>query len=310
MILQRAGHDLGRARAVAIDEHDHRQVRVLAVFVRAVVLVRLRDAAARVDDHVAARKEPIGDLDSLVQRSTGIVAQVEHQALHPAVGQLLERGADFVVRRLGKISELDVARVLVDHEHAADRHDIDFVAFDIEIDQAVVAAPAEGDVDGRALRTFQLGDRLLARPALGVGAGDPRDDVAAAEALLVGGRAFEDGHHGDVAVDDLNLDPEAVVLAFLALAHLGVALGIEEAGMRIQGFQHPVDGAVDQAVRRHFVDVLAIDRGKRRRKDAILLRDLVLPAPRRCCRTGRPRAPRPGRPEPHGNEAGIAHDGS
>ena len=32
VILQRAGHDLGRAGAVAIDEHDHRQVRVLAVF--------------------------------------------------------------------------------------------------------------------------------------------------------------------------------------------------------------------------------------------------------------------------------------
>ena len=79
--------------------------------------------------------------------------------------------------------------------------------------------------------------------------------------------------------------------------------------MRIEGFQHPVDGAVDQAVRRHFVDVLAIDRGKRRRKDAILLRDLILPrrdvaaeqaAHERRDQDGQDR---------HGNEAGIAHYG-
>ena len=53
----------------------------------------------------------------------------------------------------------------------------------------------------RALRPAQLAHRLLGRPALGVLAVDLRDDVAAADALLVGRRAFEDALRGDVAVD-------------------------------------------------------------------------------------------------------------
>ena len=51
-----------------------------------------------------------------------------------------------------------------------------------------------------------------------------RDDVAAANALLVGRRSFEHADDGDVAVDrPAIVMPEAVVAAFLALAHLGVA---------------------------------------------------------------------------------------
>ena len=45
---------------------------------------------------------------------------------------------------------------------------------------------------------------------------------------LVGRRALENRHHGDVAVDDLDLDAEAVVLAFLPLAHLRVVRGLKK----------------------------------------------------------------------------------
>ena len=47
--------------------------------------------------------------------------------------------------------------------------------------------------------------------------------------------------------------------------------------MRVERLQHAVDGAVDQAVRRHFIDVLALDGRERGGEDAILLGDLVLP---------------------------------
>ena len=40
----------------------------------------------------------------------------------------------------------------------------------------------------------------------------------------------------------------------------------------------PVDGAVDQPVRGHLLDVLLDDRGERGGEDAVLLRHLVLPA--------------------------------
>jgi hypothetical protein len=82
--------------------------------------------------------------------------------------------------------------------------------------------------------------------------------------------------HGDVAVDHLNGDPETVVVAFLAFAHLRVGFRIEEARMRVERVEHPVDGAVDQPIRRQFVDVLLVDRVERSREHPVLLRDLVL----------------------------------
>ena len=65
-------------------------------------------------------------------------------------------------------------------------------------------------------------------------------------------------------------------MPFLPLAHLRVRLRIEEARMRIERVQHAVDRAVDQPVRRHVVDVLAVDGVERRREHAILLRHFVL----------------------------------
>ena len=47
--------------------------------------------------------------------------------------------------------------------------------------------------------------------------------------------------------------------------------------MRIELLQHAVDRAVDQPVRRELVDILFGDRVERRREDAVLLRDFVLP---------------------------------
>ena len=120
----------------------------------AVILVGVRHAAARVDDHVAALQEPVRDLDRLIERAAGVVAQVEHQPLHPLRLQLLERVAELAVGRLGEVAQLDVAGLRVDHERAAHGDDVDFVALDLHVDQLVVAGAADRDLDLGALRSL------------------------------------------------------------------------------------------------------------------------------------------------------------
>src|SRR5207302_11391825 len=103
--------------------------------------------------------------------------------------------------------------------------------------------PTRRSSDLGALRAAQLVLRLGGRNALGVLSGDLGDDVAAAHALLVGGRALEDAERRDVAVDRHDRDAETVVAAFLPLAHLRVLARIEEARMRIEGAEHAADRA-------------------------------------------------------------------
>ena len=283
MVLEGPRDDLGRAGAVAVHQHDERQVGVLGGLGGPVVLVRVRDAAARVDHHVAAGQEPVGDLDGLVERAAGVVAQVEHQPLHPLLGQLRERVAHLAVARLGELGQPDVPGLRVDHERAAHRRDVDVVALDVQIDEPRRARAPDRDVHLGALLAAQRPHRLVARPAVRVLALDPRDDVAPAQALLVGGRALEQAHHGDVAVDDDDADAEAVVVPFLPLAHLRVGPRVHEVRVRIQRLQHAVDGAVHQPGGVHRLGVVVLDGSERGGEDAVLLADLVLvgqgPAP-------------------------------
>ena len=77
--------------------------------------------------------------------------------------------------------------------------------------------------------------------------------------------------------------------------------------MRIERLQHAVDGAVDQPVRRHVVDVFAIDRGERRREHAILLLDLVLRGERRAAEQAAGERRQQDRQNRHGQETGLTH---
>ena len=75
----------------------------------AVVLIRIRHAAAGVDDHRALGQETVGDADRLIELAAGVAAQIEHQALHALLGQRLERVAEILVGVLGEVGDADVA---------------------------------------------------------------------------------------------------------------------------------------------------------------------------------------------------------
>ena len=236
----------------------------------------MRDAAARVDDHVAARQEAIRHANRLIERPARVVAQVEQQLLHALALQLLQRASEVAVGDFGEVAQPDVAGAIVDHERALQRGDVHLVALDRQIDERLEALALDRDVDRRALRTFE---RLTAFSLVQPFASSPSIFAMMSprrRPLLEGRRALEHVADEDVAIERLNADAEAVVAAFLALAHLGVAARIEEARMRIEGLQHPVDGAVDQSIGFDFAHVLRFDRGEGRREDAVPSFDLVL----------------------------------
>ena len=272
MILQRAGHDLRRARGIAVrDEHD-RNVGELALLGRAVVLIRVGHAAARVHDHLAARQEFVGHLDRLVERAARVLADVEQQTLHPLPGERVQRGLQIVVRVLGEVAQLDVARRRVDHEVRGHGRDRDLVARDGERNQLIVAAAPDVDLDGRAARAAQLVLRFERRDPLGGLAFDGGDDVAAADAELEGRRSLEDDRRRDVSVNRLNGDAEAGVMTFLPLAHLRVLVRIEKARVRIQRAEHAPDRTVDEPIGIDFVHVVGFDHAERGGKRVIVLR--------------------------------------
>ena len=184
---------------------------------------------------------------------------------------VFERVGQILFGVLGEVVDAHVAGLRIDHEVRGDGRNGDLVAHHVHRNQIVEALAANADRDERALRPLEPAHRLIAGPALGVLAFDARDHVAAANALAVRGRAFEDAHDGDVAVDGDDGEAEAVVAAFLPLAHLRVGPRIHEARMRIERLQHAVDGAVDQAIGFDGVGVVGLDRAQRRRERLVVI---------------------------------------
>ena len=193
----------------------------------------------------------------------------------PCLVSALERVAEIFVGVLGEIGDADVAGRAVDHERRRQARDAHLIAHHAHFEQPLEALAAHADVDERALRSLELVDRRLGRPALGADAFDGRDHVAAANAAAERRRAFEHAHGGDVAVDGLNREAEAVVAAFLPLAHLRVGPRVHEARMRIERLQHAVDRAVDHPVGLDRFGVLRLDRGQRRGKGLVVIRNRV-----------------------------------
>jgi hypothetical protein len=94
---------------------------------------------------------------------------------------------EFLIRVLAEVLQLDVSRRRVEHDRGRHSRDVHFIAIHGQIDRTWVAHTSQGDVHRGSLRTAQLPDRLLRRPALGLLAFDLRDHVAAAKSLLICG---------------------------------------------------------------------------------------------------------------------------
>src|SRR5205823_14192087 len=80
----------------------------------------------------------------------------------------------------------------------------------------------------------------------------------------------------DVAIGGYICDSDAVVMAYLSLAHLRVLARREEVGVRVERAEHAADGARHEVLGLDLVDVVALDRAERGREGLVVLRHLVV----------------------------------
>ena len=83
--------------------------------------------------------------------------------------------------------------------------------------------------------------------------------VRGLDAGAEGRRVVDRRYDLDQAVLHRDLDAEAAELASGLDLHLLEALGVEVAGMRVEGGEHAVDGVLDQLLVRRFLDIVGAD---------------------------------------------------
>ncbi len=269
MILQGPGHDLRGAGAVTGGQHHQRHVDPRALGLGDVVRLVAPGPAAGEDHQLALLEEEIRHRERLVEKPTRVVPDVEHEGPGALGPELLERSLQLPLAVLSlartargglvEVGQADVAHARADHERVRDRVQRDRVTDDRELQGVGVPFADDGDLDRRPLRAPEPLDRVVDAHPPGVLALDSADHVTGPDAEPVSRSPLEGGHHRDVSVDRLNADPEAVVLALLALLHLLVGILLEEVRVRIQGAEHLADGGRHQAVGRHLLHVVALD---------------------------------------------------
>ena len=221
-------------------------------------------AAAALDgDDGALGKEGVGNAHGLVEEAAGVAAQVKHDALDAACGlafaaSLGEGVLELVRGLLGEAREADPV-VAVFEALALDADQRDGVAHDAHGHRLLLPGVQDGQLDGRALGPADAGDDFLQGEFLGGLAVDGEDDVAGLHAGLEGGRVLDGGDDRHLAVLHGNFDAYAEELARGGLLHLLVLLRVHERGVGVEPLEHALDGAVDQILLAHVLDVGMLD---------------------------------------------------
>src|SRR5215469_1010988 len=244
MVLDRAADDLSRRCGAAIYQHNQRIV-LAAVAMGSAVDLFGRVASVMRDDDLSLVQELVGYANAFAQQTTGVLTQIQHQALEFAfILEFLQSLRDFVLGSLGESVDVHVSDAGTDLKcqiYAVARN---FVAHYGKLDRLVGAFTNDRNVDRGALLAFQqisdfAGGHVVSGLAINGG-----DYVTGANSSFVRGSADEGRDHDDFVVAWADRHPHSVVLAALIFAEQRVLLRIEEVRMRIKNAQHPGNSAV------------------------------------------------------------------
>ena len=215
-------------------------------------------AALGVDDEAARLQEYVGHRNRLGEEPARIVPQIEHQGSRTLI---LERGEgvlDFAARAVLEAANPDVGDVLGQHP-ASNALDADDPARDGEGEQFLLPFAPHGDLHLRAGLAPKLLDDLLEREVLRGFFLDEDDLIARLHAGLVRRGILDGRHHGQHAVADRNLHAQASEAARGLHLHLLEEFGIQIGRMGVERAEHSPDGAADELLRVHLVDVVLLD---------------------------------------------------
>ena len=289
MILHRAGDNFRSRSCIVV--HQNHQRRAIGIIVRRCVGAIVQTIAAFLrENRLAGRKKSLGNVNRLLEKSAGVIPQIEHQRVHSPRLQEVERilqslrGVVIKAPRHVDIADARANDVRIGdrwlwHCIASDVHNIRFAGGDMRDRQLHQRAP------GSANLVTHFGGRLaMHRYTI-----DRVDAIAITKASAEGGRFIESS--SDIRFDlianqvVLNRRADTEVLAALISLHLVELFFIEIVRVRIQRAQHADDrGLVDVVeIQLITVDVVMLNGTQRL---AEILRDS-------CGRTAiaRPRTP-------------------
>ena len=259
--MQCARDNFSSAGGTLVHEDDHRNFR-LHERSPAGGTFGLLGAATGAHDDVTRLEEKFTDFDSLVQKSTRIVAHVEDELLHALLLEAAECVFDIACSLVAKGGELDVADVWSDHAVIRNSVDDDFCSGDGVVHEIGNTFSFNGDRHIGANFTTELVDGVIKRHALCFFAIDFADAVPSADAELECRSAGKRRNNREDVVAEADRDSDATELTFHRNAEAFVILGRENRCVRIQNVSDAIDGGVREFRRVDVFNVFAVDFGK------------------------------------------------
>ncbi len=247
MVLQRTSQNLGGARAAVVRQHNQRQILVRRGPADALALIRLHPPARR--DDFAFRQERAHDVDRDIQQPTGVVAHVQHQALHALGPGRVQRLAQLIGRIRVKTGQPDVghAGVLVQHVvprlrgaghafQAPHRRQDNPAARQLEGNRLARAGPLNRQHDLGAGRPQDVTDGVVGVPAGRALVIDGDDQVVGVHTRLERRRVFQRRDHLEAvrALIHAELDADALEAAHHHLLEIDRVGRPDHAGVVVQ----------------------------------------------------------------------------
>src|SRR5208283_2935249 len=206
------------------------------------------------NDDLIFLEEHVADGDGFIEEPTGIAAHIEDEALEGIGAKLPEGVGELAVGGVVELREANVADAGLQEE--SDVHGMagDFVA-------------SEGDddlYDGALGALEHVGDFAGGEAVGGLGV-HLDDDIAGAQAGVIGGRADVGRNDDGVVIAGSDDHAHAIIFAVLVFLEESELVGIEENGVGVEHTKHARNGTlVDGLVRVHGLGVVVLNDGKNR----------------------------------------------
>ena len=232
MVDERAGDDLGRTGAAAVDEDDEGQVRMRGDPGHTVLVLLLVEAVGPADDAVV--DEDGGNVDGLGEKTAWVVAQVDDRPGHALLDELGGGLLEPLGRPGREREDTDVGELasLGREQAGGNRGNVDLPTDDGEVDRLAPPRPPNREVHDRALLALDQRQRALERERPRRLPVDPDDDVPLADPGLAR-RAGRRRRDNEAAPGGADREADAGVRPLRVLLEARI-LGVrEQVGVRV-----------------------------------------------------------------------------
>ena len=260
-VLQCTGNNFSGTGGTLVHEDDHWNFR-LHERCSAGCTFGLLCATTSANDDVTRLEEQFADFDSLIQKSTRIVAHVEDELLHALLLEAAEGVFDIACRLVAKGGKLDVADFRSDHAVIRNGVNNDFCSGDGVVHEVGNAFAFNGDRHVCANFAAEFVDRVIERHAFCFFAVNFADAVASADAELECRCAGKRRNNCEDVVAEADGNTHATELTFHRDAEAFVILGGENRRVRVENVSDAIDGGVREFRRVNVFNVFAVDFGK------------------------------------------------